>query len=55
MKKQKETDVFEIWLDDKKIDDLIKKLIGLKKSKEHVHFDDKKKNHVILAHKEGEI
>ena len=53
--KQKETEVFEVYLDDKMIKELIKKLNELKKSKEHIHFDDKKKNHILFWHKESRI
>ena len=48
-------EVFEIQLDDKKIDELINKLHKLKENKEHEHIDDLEKNHILLIHKETEI
>lgn len=52
---KKDLEFFEIWLDDKKIAELIKKLNELKESKEHIHFDDKKKNHVLFVHENSQI
>lgn len=55
IQKDENVEVFEVWLDDKKIDELIQKLKKLKESKEHIHFDDKKKNHILLVHEKTEI
>ncbi len=48
-------EVFEIWLNDEKIDELIEKLNQLKEDKEHVHFEDKKRNQILLVHEETQI
>jgi len=53
--KDEYVEVFEVWLNDKKIDELIQKLEELKENKEHIHFDDKKKNHVLFVHEKTEI
>ena len=50
---KKDVEIFEILLDDKKIIELEDKIKELKDSKEHVHFDDLRKNHVLLVHKES--
>ena len=48
-------EIFEIQLDDKKIEELIIKLNKLKENKEHEHIDDLDKNHILLVHKETKI
>jgi hypothetical protein len=55
MIKKEDTEVFEVWLNNKKIDELIEKLKELEENKEHIHFDDKKKNHIIFIHEGTEI
>lgn len=55
VKKNTEVEVFEVWLDDEKIDELIGKLKELKDSREHIHLDDKKKNHILFVHKDTKI
>lgn len=50
-----EKEVFEVWLNDKKIDELITELKKLKENKEHIHFDDIKKHHILFVHEETEV
>ncbi|MBU4242045.1 MAG: hypothetical protein KKA65_01290 [Nanoarchaeota archaeon] len=55
MVQENDVEVLEIKLDDEKIDELIQKLNDLKENKEHIHLDDKNKNHIIFVHEESEI
>lgn len=52
---KKEPEIFEVLVDNKKIDELIKLLENLKENKEHEHFDDKNNNQIIFVHKKSKI
>lgn len=51
----KEDEIIEMVLNDKEIDELIKKLNELKESKLHIHFDLNKKDSILINHEKDKF
>lgn len=51
----KEDDMFELVVNDRGIDKLISKLNELKQSREHIHIDINKSNHILIHHERSDL
>ncbi len=51
----KEDEIIEMILNDKEIDELIKKLNELKESELHIHFDINNKDSILIHHEKDKF